>query len=177
MGDSIVQLMIRRVKNIWITLQRLSPEPQATNTNTTEAESTFTVLSHEHLNKLSQEEAQQEWMRYITFIFASNIHLAQGYIDHLTKSWEEHGKMAASVKMMLMLLECYELHYRSNQDIGVDKVYALKKRFEDKQYALHHTDMPESIHNRTMAVGYSRLHMVLFSIATPTTPKRTFLGV
>lgn len=122
---------------------------------------------------VTQEEARQEWMRYITFIFASSIHLVRGYIDQLTQNWEGHGEMATSVKMVHMLLECYELHYRSDQDIGVDKVYTLKQRLGKTPLTLSYMDMPEKINNRTMSIGYNRLRMVLFSIATQTNTQIT----
>ncbi len=164
------------IKGMWLSLQKLSPESPMQSICLEDRDNNFTALSNEHLSQLSEEEAQQELTRYLKFIFASNLHLVQKYLDELLFTWEAHGKITTSVKVVLMLLECYESYYQSNYDIGLDKVHILKARFEKEKYQLTKDDMPVSIQNRSMADGYSKLRMILFSIAIPVTPKKMFFG-
>lgn len=158
----------QNVKNIWLAIQKFTPI-QAIRVMSTDKQSEFTALSQKHTDELSQDDAQAEFMRYLSFVFASNLHLAQGYIDQLGIIWGGYGQAANSLKIAIMLLECYELYYRSNQDVGVDKVYSLKQRIGIQQFVLNEEDLPESINGRPMAAGYSRLRMVLFGIAKTNT--------
>ncbi len=163
--ESQLDMVSVSIKNIWIAIQALSPESSKTDIVICNDDHSFIALSSEHLNSLSMEEAQKEFMRYLIFIFASQLTLTQEYLDQLTHRWESQGPLAASVKIIIMLLECYELHYSGDHDAGIDMVCALKKRFEHQQYALTSDDMPESLQNRSRSVGYSKLRMVLFSIS------------